>query len=65
MSAIMRARPTAGSSSGEQHLQVAHRGLLEVIAPRVAIEPGAPLRTHADEVARLVQHRVDGVSRRA
>ena len=42
-----------------QHdLQVAHGALLRIVAARIRIQSGAPLRRHADEMRALVQHRV-------
>ena len=38
MSATGARRPTPGSCVREQHLQVAHRGLLEIVAAGVAVE---------------------------
>ena len=58
MSAQHAFAPEHGQFVGQQDLQVADRAFLRVVTARVAIEAGAALGRHADEVAELVQQRM-------
>src|ERR1700680_1909681 len=52
--------PHARQLLREQHLQITYRGLFQIVAACVAVEPGAPLGRHADVVTRLVQDGMHG-----
>ena len=53
----MRSAPTFGSKSARESAGSKPR-FLRIVAARIGIQPGAPLRRHADEMRALVQHRM-------